>query len=100
MCLGHEIVVAAGCRGMEHLGDDRQPGCGCARRPHGVVHGQLGRRHGAGIARGGGQLHGLMSCLGDLGTGNGFRSVPQGAGQRGKYKGPQVERAVRRLQLL
>ena len=100
VCFCHEIVVAAGLRGVEHLGDDGQPTCRGARRPHRVVNRELCCRQGAGIVRGGRQLHGPVRRFDDLGTWQAVRSVPQRAGQCRDHPGLQGQRAARRFQLL
>src|SRR5664279_4679445 len=61
MGLSHEIVGTAGCRGVEHRRDDREPlRCG-ARQPQRVLQGELRDSQRVGIARGGRQLDCLTS---------------------------------------
>ena len=96
--LGHEIVVAARLRRVQHLRDDGQPGRRGPRDPHRVVHRQLGRGQGARVVRGGRQLHGPLCDLGDLGAGQPVRSVPEGTGLGREHPGPQGQRAARLFQ--
>ena len=97
--LGGEIVVAAGLGGVEHLGNDGQPRRGSAGRPHRIVNGELCPCQGTGVVGGGGQRHGPVRDLDDLGTRQPVRSVPHRAGQRREHPGLGGQWAVGRRQL-
>ena len=94
MGLGDEIGVAAGCRGGQHVRDDRQPPRRTAGYPHRVLQCEFRDGNRVRVTRGVGQSHGPLRCPDRLGIRRVGRPVPHLARLAGGHLRPQRQRAV------